>query len=94
MSQIYIESRKWSSKDLADKTVAFRITYPKVTAEGIGIFRVHGNGTDLMAIDIVVPHPEDCYDNIYHLVESLVARIEPHPDPSVAHFRCAGAFSA
>ena len=90
---ILIKSRKWG-REIDGKRVEFRITYPAEgrVREGVGEFLVRGNCVEKMAIDIVVPHPEEYFDNVYHLTESLVEKIEIHPDQTVAHYRCVGGF--
>jgi hypothetical protein len=93
MSSIYIKSRRWKYDDLDGKLVEFRIAYPDSHwVDGIGEFRLHGNGVDLLAIDIVVDHPKEFFENQYHLCDSLVEKIEVHPDPKVAQYRCVGVF--
>ena len=72
---ILIESRKWGH-EIDGEPVEFRITYGAVVREGVGEFLVRGDCVERMAIDIVVPHPEEFLDNLYHLTESLVEKIE------------------
>jgi hypothetical protein len=92
---ILIKSRKWGH-EIDGKRVEFRITYAavvgEVVVEGVGEFLVRGNCVERMAIDIVVPHPEEFFDNLYHLTESSVEKIEIQPDQTVAHYRCVGRF--
>jgi hypothetical protein len=92
MRIFWLKSRRWTYEQLDDKSVEFRITYPNGFAEGIGLFLVRGNGVEKMAIDIIVSHVEEYYTNHYHLTDSLAEEIEPHPDQSVAQFRCIGQF--
>src|SRR6266536_759507 len=92
MKTMWLKTRKWKPGDLEGKSVEFHITFSDATAEGLGEFIVRGNGVDLMGIDIIVPHPEDRYDQYYHVSESLAAAIEAHPDQTKAVYRCVGLF--
>jgi hypothetical protein len=92
MKIFWVKSRKWKYEALNEKLVEFRITYGDGIAEGIGRFVMRGNGVERLAADIVVPHPQDSYDNYYHLPNSLVEKIEVHPDETKAQFRLVGRF--
>ena len=92
MKTFWLKSRKWKRDDLDGKLVEFRITYADAVAEGIGRFIMRGNGVEMLAADIVVPHPKEYYDNYYHLTDSLFDKIEIHPDSSKADFRVFGLF--
>jgi hypothetical protein len=94
MPAIYIKSRKWKRDEIEGKHVEFRITFANAVAEGVGEFLVRGNCVERMAIDVVVPHPKESFDRLYHLPDSLVEKIEVHPDQTVAHYRCVGRFDA
>jgi hypothetical protein len=86
MERKYYKS-KWKREDLDEKTVQFTLTAPTFWVEGVGVFRIHVDG-ELISVDIVVSHPREGYDNIYHLfLAELADRVEPHPDRSVADFR-------
>ena len=94
MKIFWLKSRKWRRDDLDGKLVEFRITYSDAVAEGVGKFLMRGNGVEMMAADIVVPHPKEYYDNHYHVPDSLFERIELHPDQTRAAFRLVGRFDA
>jgi hypothetical protein len=67
MKTVWLKTRKWKPSDLEGKSVEFRITFADAIAEGLGEFVVRGNGIELMGIDIIVPHPQDYYDQYYHV---------------------------
>jgi hypothetical protein len=91
-STIWIKSRKWTRNELEGTLVEFDIAYSQARAEGVGEFLVRGNGVEKMAIDIVVPHPSEFYDTLYHLPDSLAEKIEVHPDQAKARYRVEGRF--
>lgn len=93
MKIFWLNSRKWKRDDLEGKLVEFRIAYVDAFVEGIGRFIMRGNGVELLAADIVVPHPKEHYDNYYHLTDSLFEQIEVHPDKTRADFQVSGRFS-
>ena len=92
MKTFWLKSRKWKRDDLDGKLVEFCITYADAVAEGIGRFIMRGNGVEMLAADIVVPHPKEYFDNYYHLPDSLFNKIEVHPDQTKADFRVYGLF--
>ena len=92
MKTFWLKSRKWKRDDLDGKLVEFRITYANGVAEGIGRFVMRGNGVEMLAADIVVPHPREHFDNYYHITDSLFEKIEIHPDKPRADFRVYGLF--
>ena len=86
MDRKYYKS-KWKREDLNGKTIQFTLMAPAFWVEGIGTIRVHVYG-ELLSIDIVVSHPQEGFDNLYHLFQSSLAdKIETHSDQSVANLR-------
>jgi len=92
MKTFLVKSRKWKRGELDGNLVEFRIIYADAVAKGIGRFIMRGNGVEMLAADIVVPHPKEYYDNYYHLTDSLFDQIEVHPDKTRADFRVSGRF--
>ena len=92
MKIIWFKSRKRKRTELDEKLVEFQIRYGDGLAEGIGRFRMRGNGVERLAADIVVPHPQAGYDDLFHLTNSLFDKIEIHPDQTKAQFRVRGHF--
>ncbi len=86
MKRVYYKS-KWTSRDLTEKKIEFKLTAPTGYAKGVGTLRVHVKG-DLVSVDIDVPDVRHGWYNLISLFDaSLVDKIEPHPDNAVADFR-------
>jgi hypothetical protein len=74
-------------RDIEKKTVEFKLSCENGFVAGTGVFLVRGDGVNKMAVDILVPHPAENFDNIYRLPSQLVEQIEEHPNQAVADFR-------
>jgi hypothetical protein len=91
--QIWVRS-KWKCEELHAESVEFKIPVQDGEAHGIGQFVVAQNPEGLLSIDIRTTLRGDAVvsDGTYnfHLGQWAADRIERHPDPKMADFRCFG----
>ena len=91
--QIWVQS-KWKCEDLHAESVEFKIPVSDGEAHGLGQFVVSSNPEGLLCINIRTNLRGDevvaagTYD--FHLAQWAADRIERHPDPKTAGFRCFG----
>jgi len=87
----------WKYEDLQGKQVEFRIVIARqdgrlVPLRGVGKFSIlrHAHDRSRLAIQIQIDQPEGpgVRSLTLFLGQSVVDRIERHPDPAVADFRC------
>ena len=91
--QIWVRS-KWKYEELHAGSVEFKIPIQEGEVHGIGQFVVTRNPEGLLIIDIRTNLHGDAsvadgtYD--FHLGQWAADRIERHPQPATADFRCFG----
>lgn len=94
MSDYWISCPWWTFKDLQGKSVEFRLSTPEAIILSTGHFRLRENGVthqlEICIYVITAPYPgaPSATSHQYYLPEEAASKIQRHPDPSKAEFRC------